>query len=250
MDEDTGIGGPSSRFPTTRLSAVAGVRSPDATERQRAHAALISGYWKPVYKHLRLRWRKPNEEAKDLTQAFFARALEKDFFTGFDPARARFRTFLRTCLDRFLANEEASAQRLKRGGDVTLLPLDFEEADAELARLAPVDANALERLFDEEWVRSLFAQALEDLRQSCEARGRRTHLQLFERYDLVESPSERPTYAALAAELGLKVTDVTNYLAAVRRELRALVLERLREMTATDEEFRSEARLVLGVDAP
>ena len=59
---------------------------------------------------------------------------------------------------------------------------------------------------------------------------------------------ERPSYAQLAAEHGLAVTQVTNFLAAVRRELRRRVLARLRELTASEEEYRAEARNVLGVD--
>ena len=98
-------------------------------------------------------------------------------------------------------------------------------------------------------MRSLFDLAVGDLRRWCEAAGKEVHFRLFERYDL-EGPDapERPTYAQLAAEHGLPATQVTNYLAAVRRELRRLVLERLRELTGSEEEFRAEARSVLGVD--
>jgi hypothetical protein len=71
----------------------------------------------------------------------------------------------------------------------------------------------------------------------------------FERYDL-EAPDAGThlTYAELAAELGVTVTDVTNYLAAARRQFRAFVLERLRELTGSDDEFRAEAKRWLGVD--
>jgi hypothetical protein len=72
---------------------------------------------------------------------------------------------------------------------------------------------------------------------------------VFERYVLDDDPGGRPSYAAVSAELGLKVTDVTNYLAWSRREFRRLLLEKLREITATEEEFRAEARAVLGIEA-
>jgi hypothetical protein len=58
----------------------------------------------------------------------------------------------------------------------------------------------------------------------------------------------KTSYKALAAEFGLSTTDVTNYLALGRREFRQIVLEKLRELTATDDEFRREARALLGVD--
>jgi len=63
--------------------------------------------------HARLGGRRRAERrAGDLTQAFFTRAMEKDFFDGYDRQKGRFRTFLRTCLDRFLSNEDKSERRL------------------------------------------------------------------------------------------------------------------------------------------
>ena len=60
----------------------------------------------------------------------------------------------------------------------------------------------------------------------------------------------RPTYAALARDLGLTATEVTNELAWARRSFRAIVLDILRGLCATDEEFRAEARDLLGVEPP
>jgi len=244
--DDTDIGGGRARFPTTRVSAVLGARSAEPEVRARSFGALVAAYWKPVYKHVRIRWKKSNEDAKDLTQAFFLRAMEKGFFDAYDRHKGRFRTFLRTCLDRFLSNEDKAERRLKRGGGETLLALDFEGAEAELAT-APPPADP-ETSFDAEWVRSLFGLAVEALRVDCEARGRDVCFRLFERYDLHDSGGGRPTYAALASEFGLKTSDVTNHLALARRELRRHLLETLRELTAGDEEFRREARLLLGTD--
>jgi ParB-like chromosome segregation protein Spo0J len=70
--------------------------------------------------------------------------------------------------------------------------------------------------------------------------------QLFERYDLLDDTDV--SYASLGKEFGLEPATVTNYLAAVRRDFRKIVLEKLREITATDQEFRTEARSLLGVD--
>ena len=74
-DPDTDIGGPDWRFPVTRRSVVLATASPDPAVRSQAFTAIIEAYWKPVYKYIRLRWGKDNEEAKDLTQEFFARLL-------------------------------------------------------------------------------------------------------------------------------------------------------------------------------
>src|SRR5262249_31332583 len=103
-----------------------------------------------------------------------------------------------------------------------------------------------EDLFDKEWVRTLFALAVERLKNQCAVSGKMMSFQLFERYDLAEA--EAPSYAALAREFRLSPTDVTNYLAFARREFRRSVLDQLREMTGSDDEFRREAHSLLGVD--
>jgi DNA-directed RNA polymerase specialized sigma24 family protein len=117
MSNDSHIGAPGDKFPVTRRSAVIAAGSSDRAERQRALEILVAAYWKPVYKYIRIKWKKSDEDAQDLTQGFFAKAIEKDFFQGYDPAKARFRTFLRTCLDAFAANEDTAARRIKRGGN-------------------------------------------------------------------------------------------------------------------------------------
>jgi RNA polymerase sigma factor (sigma-70 family) len=244
-------------FPATRHSVVAGIASPDHDVRRVAFDALVSAYWRPVYKYVRIKWRADRDDAADLTQEFFARAFEKGSLGRFDPARARFRTFLRVCLDGFVANEHKAAGRIKRGGAVSFVPLDFTAAESELTnqQAAPHGGNGTavpsvddDALFRQEWVRALFADSVAALRESCDAAGKTTQFAVFERYDL-DDAHERPTYAQLGAELGIPVTQVTNYLAFARRELRRHVLERLRALCATDDEFRLEARELLGVDA-
>ncbi len=225
--------------------------SADPETRRRAFATLVAAYWKPVYKYLRLKWHVPEEDAEDLTQGFFARALEKAFFDRFDPERARFRTYLRTCLDGFVANERQSARRLKRGGGAEHVSLDFVGAEAELAHQGPPDGGDMEDYFHREWVRSLFALAVDALRRRCAETGKSVPFALFERYDLDGSDAaRRPSYADLALETGIPETQVTNHLAWARREFRRLVLETLEEATGSEEEFRAEARQLLGIDPP
>lgn len=248
MPDDTLIGGSQDRFPRTHWSALVAMRSDNAAERRRSFEILIAAYWKPVYKHLRLKWNKSNEDAKDLTQGFFAQALEKGYLQNYDPAKARFRTFLRTCLDGYVANENKAAQRQKRGGGALIASLDFETAEGELRQIEIADTENVEDYFEKEWLRSLFSLAVETLRSECEAQNRRVHFQLFERYDLDESDAPL-TYEQLAREFKLSVSSVTNHLALMRRELRRIVLEKLRELTATEEEFDHEAKAVLGIDS-
>jgi RNA polymerase sigma factor (sigma-70 family) len=240
---------PGGRFPLTRRSMIAAAGDADPEVRRQAWDALVASYWRPVYKYLRVQWRTEREEAEDLTQGFFLQALEKGTFDRYDPARARFRTFLRTCLDGHVANERKAARRLKRGGGQAWLSLDFAGAEEEIARQGGSQELGLEEYFHREWVRALFGLAVGELRRRCEAAGRPARFALFDRYDL-QGPDapERPTYAELAAEHGIPATQVTNELAAARRELRRIVLEKLRELTGSEGEFRSEARHILGVD--
>jgi DNA-directed RNA polymerase specialized sigma24 family protein len=236
-------------FPATRHSMVAAIRSDQADIRRSAFDTLVTAYWKPVFKYLRLKWHASAEDAADLTQAFFPRALEKDFFAGFDPARARFRTYLRTCLDGFVSNERKADARQKRGGGVAFVSmdaLDFREAERELGLQASNAVDDFAAYFHREWLRSLFSCATMRLREACARRGRLDRFAVFEAYDLAGEDRDRPTYAELARRHGLSTTDVTNELAAARREFRRLVIEALREQCATDEEFEAESRALTG----
>lgn len=246
MTDDTGIGGVRQQFPSTHWSLIEGTRSPHAEERRRALDTLITAYWKPVYKYIRLHWKKENEPAKDLTQEFFARLVEKGLLDRFDPERARLRTYLRVCVDGMVMNENKAAQRVKRGGDVTLLPLDFESAEGELHQFPVAAPSSPEELFSREFARSLFGLALERLRRELEEKGKNLHFDLFELYD-IEEGGKQLTYDEVARRFRIKPTDVTNYLAYARREFRRIVLEELHAMTATEDEFRREAQTLLGV---
>jgi RNA polymerase sigma factor (sigma-70 family) len=223
-------------FPATRLSVVQRTRSSDEETRRIALAAIIEADWKPVYKYLRLKWSLQPDDASDLTQEFFATTLEKDVVGKYDPQKARFRTYLRMCVDGFAANTRKAERRLKRGGGVTLVPLDFETA---------VDAD-VDELFYREWVRALLERSVAELKRSAEDSGRAVMFEVFRRYDLLDERETRPTYAEIARDLELTPATVTNHLAAMRRQFRAILLERLRELTSTEAEWEAEAAKLLG----
>jgi RNA polymerase sigma factor (sigma-70 family) len=236
-------------FPLTRNSVVRAIAGADPEARRQAYDAIVRSYWRPVYAYIRVRWRRDPADAQDLTQEFFTRAFEKEYLARYDASKARFRTFVRTCLEAFLSKDYEAAHRLKRGGGVRIESLDFRRADADLAAHVRSDAGDPETWFRREWTRALFADAVERLRAECEATGRQQGFDAFMRYD-IDGPDApvRPTYATLARDLGIPVTEVTNQLAWARRTFRAGVLDAIRAFCATEDEFRSEARDLLGVD--
>ena len=249
-EEDLQPGG--DRFPPTRRSVIEAVRSIDAEERERALEALCAAYWKPVYKYVRWRWNRPAEAAQDLTQGFFAELLERDLLDKFDANKSRLRTYLRVCMDSFVINEDKAGRRQKRGGNIPHVVLDFDAAEEELGATVIDPAQiaspeSLEAFFEKEWVRSLFALAVEDLRELCEQRERTRTFHLFEAYDL--EGNEKSSYEQLSKDYGISLTDVTNALAWARREFRKIALERLRELCGSEEEFHREARAAFGWDA-
>jgi RNA polymerase sigma factor (sigma-70 family) len=239
---ETAVNAAQGRFPTTRHSAIATLREGNTFEKHQAWESLVRMYWKPVYKYLRIKWRKSNPDAEDLTQGFFTSAIEKNFFASYDPGRSRFRTFLRTCLDGYAANEAKAAKTLKRGGGAIFVPFDFHQAEIELkqSQYSPDD------VFEKEWIRALFSTALDECRRSCEERGKRIQFQIFQKYDIEKDPGTKISYAELSEAFGIPVTTVTNYLAFARREFRKMVLLKLEEISGSQEEYRSDARRLFG----
>ena len=230
MDPDTTMGGPHGQFPSTQLSLLEAASSGAGLPNE-ALERVSALYWKPVYRFIRVKFRKNNEDAKDLTQGFFAAASERDFLARFDPAKASFRTYLRMAVERFAAGQHAAQNRQRRGGGVEFEPLDEDQA---------ASAESPEQVFEREWQRQLFALALDDLRAHCEACGKQLQFEIFEAYDL--AGSDRPSYADLAKRHGVAETSVTNYLAWTRRMLRQFVTERLRGVTAGERDLRDETR--------
>jgi len=237
------------RFPPTRRSVIEAVGSIDAEERERALEALCEGYWRPIYKYIRLRWNRPAEESQDLTQGFFVEVLERRLLEKFDAKKGRLRTYLRVCVDSFVSNKDKAGRRQKRGGDIRHVALDFAAAEEELGGTVMDPAaipspESLEEFFEKEWLRSLFSLAVEELRQLCNARTRERTFYLFEAYDL--EGDEKISYDQLARDYAITVTDVTNALAWARREFRRIALERLRELCGSNDEFQREARATFG----
>lgn len=247
-DRDSISARASDRFPVTRQSAICALKSTDQATRAAAYDVVLACYWKPTYKFVRLKWRVSREVAEDLTQGFFATAFEKQYFERYKPELARFHTFLRTCIERYVANQRKYDSRKKRSSGLPQVSLDFDVAESEFAgHEIPTNLSMDDYLY-REWVRSLLGLAIETLRKESLRRGRYLHFAVFVRYDLETDETDEVTYQTLAAEFSLTAGTVTNYLASIRRDFRRIVLDLLRDLTASDEEFRNEAHHLLGIE--
>lgn len=159
---------------------------------------MASSYWRAVYTYLRLRFRRSPEMRGSDAGVLRARPLDKGWLEADQPVRGRFRTYLRTCLDAFAANQNQAERRLKRGGGATVSSLDFAGLEGEVRALElPAPDADVEELFHREWIQ-LLARAVEDLEDWFGARGKDAVWEVFRRYDLEGGNS---TYSEVAREL-------------------------------------------------
>jgi hypothetical protein len=231
---------PSTHGPS--FSVAEALQSRNVADRSRGFELLVVVSWKPVYKYLRRRWGKSSDDAKALTLRFFSRVMETDFLTRYVPARSRFRAFVREEVDLFASTREDVASEPES------LALDFGSAEEEYV-MDPEDPNQpADAFFDNEWARSLFTLAIEQLHNTLESQGKLVQFKLFQRFDLQDrAGGETMTYDELAHEFSLPVGEVTSSLADVRRQLSSIVLGLVRSFSTTDDEFRKEARSLFGI---
>lgn len=238
---DTSIGGPNRGFASTLWSVVLAARDPEAPGRQEALRTLIEAYWKPVYFFVR-RKGSDAETAKDLTQGFFAALLERNFLQYVRKDRGRFRSFLLTALEHFLADEHDRAQALKRGGGRRVFSLDYGSAERELRE--PAASESADGAFRRDWALRVLARALEALRTSFRGSGREEEFEAL-RLHLSAGGDTPPSYADLARRLGISEQDVANRVHRARGAYREAILEVIRAYSETEEDAREELRDLL-----
>ncbi len=241
---DTSLARGDRAFPSTCWSRVLESARAGTTEQRASFEAVASSYWKPVYAYVRTRWAKTNEDAKDLTQDFFAWMLESGFVERADPARGRFRAFVKVALEHFLADDARKQRRLKRGGGLALRALDAEEAEELRRSLATEREPEPGAVLDQAWRRDLLARAVDALEERYTAEGRPTYFQVFRDYFL--DASEELDYAAVAARYGIGRVDVSNYLQHAKRRYRATLRDLVAETVTDADALREELDWLLG----
>ena len=154
----TASGTPGDIFATTHWTVVLAAGKRSTPQSDRALEELCRAYWFPLYAYVRRRGHT-KEDAEDLTQAFFARFLAKNYLAGLSAERGRFRAFLLASLKHFLINDWKKSQRLKRGGGETLLSLDWQTADTRF-QVAAMNEPSPDKAFDREWALALLAKVI------------------------------------------------------------------------------------------
>jgi RNA polymerase sigma factor (sigma-70 family) len=186
------------RFPTTQWSRVISAGDPDAPLARESLAELCNAYWYPLYAYIRRRGHDA-EQAKDLTQDFFARALEKGLLAEADPTRGRFRSFLRTVCAHFLSNRRDWEHARKRGGGRNTLPIDAANAEGQYSRELADDLTP-ERIFDRSWAVTLLGRVLDQLGREYDEAGKAAIFEALR--SVLDGEAETPSYAAVATRLG------------------------------------------------
>jgi RNA polymerase sigma-70 factor (ECF subfamily) len=241
---DTTLGGAEKAFPETTLGFAGGLRNPAASDYGRSLETLCARYWKPVYSYIRIAWAKSNEDAKDLTQAFFAWLVEEDALRRYEPARGGFRPYLKVLLRRFVGHAERDLQRLKRGGGARVFSLD---GDAPLLPELAGDPSAAdpEKVFERVWLEEIVQQSIGKVRERCLREGKETRFRLYEAFALAPDPNP-PSYAELAARFGVALGEVEKSLYLVREDIREEMRSALAQGAGSEREVDDDWQRLLG----
>jgi len=226
-------------FATTHWSVVVAAQQSD-TKSLAALDRLCRAYWYPLYAFARRQGNNP-EDARDLTQDFFAQLLARGAIHKADPERGRFRSFLLASFKNLLMNEWKRANRQKRGGGEVIFSLD----DAGLEdryRHEPADASTPESLYERRWAETLLARVIERLRHECDGDNaeRARRFQILKGF-LVDEKGATP-FAEAAAQLGLSVIATKGVVHRLRQRYRDIFREEIAHTVSRPEDVEDETR--------
>ena len=235
------------RFPTTQWHLVLAARGGPTPQSHEALAALCQIYWYPLYGFIRRQNYNP-EEAQDLTQAFFARLLERHFLDDYVRERGRFRSFLMAALKHFLANERDWQRAQKRGGGLTAVSLDaLIQTGEQRYSLEPRYSITPESIFERQWALTLLDHVLARLQQEFAAAGKHDHFDRFK--GLLIGDDSNLGYAALAGELGMTEGAVKVAVHRMRRRFREVLRDEISQTVADAGHVGEEIRYLMSVIA-
>lgn len=233
----------SDRIATTQWSLVVAARDGAGTEARSALERLCASYWQPLYAFVRHQGHDP-EEARDLTQAYFAELLEKEFLVDVDAAKGRFRSFLFASLRNFLSHQRERVAALKRGGGATMLPLELAGAEAGYLSHAG-DAATPEEVFEHRWAMTVLSRAMDRLRDQEALAGRSRQYEALRPY-LTSFEAHLP-YREVAVGLGLSEGAVKVAVHRLRQRFARCLRDELADTLADPADVDHELRHLLTV---
>jgi RNA polymerase sigma-70 factor (ECF subfamily) len=230
-------------FATTHWSVVLAAGHASSPGAREALEKLCRAYWYPLYTFVRRQGHSP-EDAQDVTQEFFARFLEKEYFGWADPARGRFRSFLLASLKNFLAEQHRQAGRLKRGGGKTLVSWDAASVEERYVA-EPKDEATPESIYEKRWALTLLENVLSRLGEVLTSAGKQRVFAGLKNHLWGEQGGE--SYAVIAARL--EMTEGALKVAAhrLRQRYRELLREEVAHTVARPEEIDDELRYLIAI---
>jgi len=233
----TGLREPSfTGFQTTQWSDVLATREGTCEQAGAALENLCRAYWYPLYAFVRREGRTP-ADAQDLTQAFFARLLERRDFEHVRRERGRLRSYLLAALRHFLANEWERARAQKRGGALTFVPLDETLAETRYAREPAAELSA-ENIYERGWALTVIDTALGRLEHEQATAGQADRFAALKSSLLGEA--DTPPQAETAARLGLNENALKQAIFRLRQRFRTLLREEIAATVASPLEIEEE----------
>ncbi len=236
---------PGDIFATTRWTVVLSAGRKSSPQAAVALEELCRTYWFPLYAYVR-RQGESKEDAEDLTQAFFARFLAKNYLEGLRSERGKFRAFLLAALKHFLANEWDKARRQKRGGGVAPLALDWQDADTRY-QLEPADRLSPDKLYDRAWAVTLLERVIARLRAESAAEGKAGLFDPLKPF-LMVGQNAIP-YAQAATGLGMAEGAVRVAVHRLRRRYRELLRAEIAQTLADPAQVAEELRALFSAFA-
>lgn len=225
-------------FVTTRWSVVVAAQRRDSPEAAEALEHLCRAYWYPLYAHVRSAGHS-TADAEDLTQAFFARLLAKDWLAVADRERGRFRSFLLGALKHFLANEWDKGRAQKRGGHLQIVSLDAPAGEDRLQHEA-VAAGSPDREFDRRWALALLDSVLARLADEYRAAGKATQFESLK--PALGGDRSDVNCAQLSQDLAMSEGAARVAVHRLRRRYRELLRDEIAQTVASEDEVEDELR--------